>query len=208
MRALLALTIAVALLACSKSDERANALEQERLFWNATYREGRTFTPSPFVMDVVKNVPPGRALDVGMGQGRNALYLASIGWDVTGVDISDEGLRQAREAATARKLSLHAIQADIEAWDHGSEHWDLVLLVYTGDDPDKVRRSLKRGGLVISERFHSDANARIGTTPEALAKAFAHGFKVLRNETRDELNVWGNPDGTSSTVVNFAAQKL
>jgi 2-polyprenyl-3-methyl-5-hydroxy-6-metoxy-1,4-benzoquinol methylase len=46
-----------------------------------------------------------------MGQGRNALYLASLGWRVTGIDISDEGIRQAREAAAARLVDRPPLPA-------------------------------------------------------------------------------------------------
>jgi methylase of polypeptide subunit release factors len=53
-------------------------------------------TPTALLVDTVKGKKPGVALDVGMGQGRNAVYLASQGWDVTGMDISQAGLDAAR----------------------------------------------------------------------------------------------------------------
>ena len=143
-----------------------------------------------------------------MGQGRNALYLASQGWHVTGVDISDEGIRQARSEAAARKLSIETVLHDMYTWDYGSEQWDLVLLIYADDDAAKVRRSLKRGGVVVSERFHADANPRIGTTPEAFAKQYGDGFEILRNEVVTEVSVWGNRHHDPTKVVHFAARKL
>jgi 2-polyprenyl-3-methyl-5-hydroxy-6-metoxy-1,4-benzoquinol methylase len=51
--------------------------------------------PNRLLVDAVAKRKPGRALDVAMGQGRNALYLASRGWKVTGVNFSDEGVRAA-----------------------------------------------------------------------------------------------------------------
>ena len=101
MRAAGVVFIVALVLAC-----REDPLEDSRRFWNAAYREPRKFPPSAFLADVVKNQPHGRALDVSMGQGRNALFLASLGWKVTGIDISDEGIRQAREAAATRQLSI------------------------------------------------------------------------------------------------------
>ena len=81
-------------------------MDAERALWDSTYREGRSFNPEPnkFLTDIVKGRKPGAALDIMMGQGRNALYVASRGWQVTGIDISAEGLRQARAAAETRKL--------------------------------------------------------------------------------------------------------
>ncbi|HVZ33538.1 MAG TPA: class I SAM-dependent methyltransferase [Polyangiaceae bacterium] len=203
MRVTAVVFIALALGAC-----RDDPLADAREFWNATYREPRAFPASAFLQSVVKNQPPGRALDICMGQGRNALFLASRGWKVTGIDISDEGLRRARAAAARRKLAIKTILGDVGTWDHGEEAWDLVLLIYADDDVNKVSRSLKHGGLIVSERFHVDANPRIGTTPEAFARTYADGFEILRNEVVEEVSVWGGPSRQPEKVVHFAARKL
>ena len=126
-----------------------------------------------------------------MGQGRNALYLASQGWRVTGIDISDEGLRQAREAAAARHLTIEAINANSDTWDFGVEKWDLVVLIYAGGDDNMVKRSLKRGGLVVTERAHKDTNPRIGVETGAFSAAYAGGFKILRDEVVEDVSDLG-----------------
>src|SRR5258708_5913914 len=81
-------------------------LEADRADGHATYTDslagraptgtGRWYNPEPneFLVEMVRARKPGFALDVAMGQGRNALYLASKGWRVTGIDISDEALRE------------------------------------------------------------------------------------------------------------------
>ena len=60
--------------------------------WNDTYREGTGFNqkPNALLVSVVKARPAGTALDVGMGQGRNAVFMATQGWSVTGVDTADD----------------------------------------------------------------------------------------------------------------------
>jgi SAM-dependent methyltransferase len=156
---------------------------------------------------MVKGRKPGRALDVGMGQGRNALYLASLGWRVTGIDISDEGLRQAREAAVARKLTIEAVNADANSWDFGVEKWDLVVLIYAGCDDNAVKRSLKRGGLVVTERAHKDLNPRIGVETGAFSAVYRDGFTILRDEVVEDVSDWGWKDSLRGKVVRFAAQK-
>jgi ubiquinone/menaquinone biosynthesis C-methylase UbiE len=60
--------------------------------------------PNAFLVECVRNRRPGKALDVGMGSGRNSLYLASHGWDVTGFDIADVAVAQARHRA--KKLGV------------------------------------------------------------------------------------------------------
>jgi protein-L-isoaspartate O-methyltransferase len=186
-------------------------LEADREQWNATYREGKRVNPRPsqLLVETVRGREPGRALDVGIGQGRNAVFLASQGWKVTGIDISDEGLRQARESAAARGVAIEAIQADADTWDYGDVRWDLVALIYMGCDAKLVsslRRSLKPGGLVVSERFHRDAVSAIGTDPAELAALFADGFEIMRNETVEDMSDWGN-QRVAQKLVKFVARR-
>lgn len=185
--------------------------DAEREMWNDVYRDGVSFNPRPnrFLSEMAEGRPPGRALDVGMGQGRNAIYLAQRGWKVTGIDISDEGLRQARAAAVANAVPLDAVEADIESWNYGVAQWDLVALIYSGCKPKTaaaIQASVKPGGLIVSERFHKQS-LPIGTDPEELAKLFGDGFDILRNDVVEEVSDWGNQRGVAQKLVRFAARK-
>jgi ketosteroid isomerase-like protein len=88
----------------------------EGAFWSERYRAGTGFNlkPNRLLVEAVKEVKPGLALDIGMGQGRNAIYLAQQGWEVTGIDLAEEGIRQAREQAQAQGLKLNAL---LQSWD-------------------------------------------------------------------------------------------
>ncbi|HLK41493.1 MAG TPA: class I SAM-dependent methyltransferase [Polyangiaceae bacterium] len=206
-------------------------LEAERADWNGTYRisqagkdhtaTGRGYRPEPnaFLVDMVRGRKPGLALDVAMGQGRNALYLAERGWQVTGFDISDEGLREAREAADARHLPLEAVNAVAAAWDFGTERWDLVTFIYAAGCPrarehgcdeqtvEKVRRGLRRGGMVVVEGFHRDEVPGIGFGTGELADLFKDGFTVVRDDVIEEASDWSNQLGLPAKLVRFAATK-
>jgi 2-polyprenyl-3-methyl-5-hydroxy-6-metoxy-1,4-benzoquinol methylase len=71
--------------------------------------------PNRLLVEAVEGLKPGSALDVGMGQGWNALFLAQKGWKVTGFDVSEAGLRKARERAASLGLSIDAVHAsDLE----------------------------------------------------------------------------------------------
>lgn len=65
-----------------------------------------------------------------MGSGRNALYLASHGWDVTGFDIADVGLVQARKKAKKPGIRINAIVKSDTDFGFGTNQWDLIVLTY------------------------------------------------------------------------------
>jgi SAM-dependent methyltransferase len=117
-----------------------------------------TTDPSAFLVAMTKDLKSGKALDVAMGQGRNALYLASKGWDVTGFDIAEEGLKAAQENAARSGLALKTVKAGWDDFDFGHDQWDLICFIYTDApvvDPRfvaRVRDGLKTGGLLLMDR--------------------------------------------------------
>jgi len=183
----------------------------ERDTWNEIFRNSIGFNhePNRLLVETVKGKKPGKALDVAMGQGRNAIYLASQGWKVTGVDFSDEGLRLAQATAAARKLRLDVVNADVKGYDFGTAKWDLVTMIYAGDDVtwiDKIKPSLKRGGLFIVEYFHKDVGLgqKDGFATGQLAALFADGFEIVRDDVVEDAPDWAVD---KSTLVRFVARK-
>ena len=86
--------------------------------------------PSSVVLDALDGLAPGRALDLGCGNGRHALWLAERGWRVTAVDFSTEALRQARERATATGIEVDWVEADLATYEPAPQAFDLVLVAY------------------------------------------------------------------------------
>jgi len=86
--------------------------------------------PSSVVLDALDGLTPGRALDLGCGNGRHAMWLAERGWRVTAVDFSSEALRQARERAAATGIDVEWVQADLAAYKPQRQAFDLVLVAY------------------------------------------------------------------------------
>jgi len=190
-------------------EPRRSDLESERDVWNDTYRQSVGFEhePNRLLVDTVKGKTPGRALDVMMGQGRNAIYLASQGWKVTGVDISDEGIRIARETAAKRNLELETVQAEVEQYDFGTAKWDLVTMIYAGSDEkivDKIKPSIRPGGLFVLEFFAAVPGDSGGFKPGQLAKVFGDGFEILRDDLVDDRPDWARD---KAKLVRFVARK-
>ncbi len=194
--------------------DRADA-QAERAKWNDALASGVGFNKQPnrLLVDTVKDKKPGTALDIGMGQGRNALYLAAHGWKVTGVDIADVGLKLAQEAAAKQKLKLETVLSDIDRYDLGNDRWDLVAMIYAGNDlklVERIKPALKKGGLFVTEYFDADSPAAKGGAggwdDAALAAAFKDGFKILKNDRVEDEADWAGQRKTK--LVRFVAQKL
>lgn len=75
-------------------------------------------------------LPPGTALDLAAGQGRNAVWLAQQGWEVTAVDFSPVGLERARRLAAANDVDVTFVLADVLTWQPRQAGYDLVLISY------------------------------------------------------------------------------
>jgi tellurite methyltransferase len=129
--------------------------------WDERYREGRGMPDEPSAL-LVQNqalLPAGgRALDIAMGSGRNALYLASLGFQVTGVDVSKVAVELCREKAARLGLAVEAIVADLEDYRLPLDMYDLIINFHylqrslTGP----IVRALKEGGLLVFESFTVD----------------------------------------------------
>lgn len=181
----------------------------EHDWWNDTFHNGRGFSrePNRLLVETIKHHPAGVALDLAMGQGRNALYLASQGWKVTGVDSSDEGLRIAREQAVERQLALETINADIDEWDVGENRFDLVTLMYAGDHAkwiEKIKASLRKDGLFVLEGWaKASPDSPVGFGDGQLERLF-DGYEILRSEIVEDVPDWAWDKGK---LVRFVARK-
>ena len=110
-----------------------------RLLWEAGYRLGiapwDTGRPIPMLVDAVEGpdgLRPGRALDLGCGTGRNAIYLAGRGWDVCGVDLSGHAVAVGLRRAAAAGVSVRLVQGDVTRLEDMDLGAGFTLLVDSG----------------------------------------------------------------------------
>lgn len=125
--------------------------------WDERYRrEEGPEGPADLLLEQASLLPEGgRALDVAMGTGRNALYLASLGFRVTGIDISAVAVARCRQRARARGLSLTAIVADLEQYQLPLAEYDLIVNFYylQRSLAGPLVAALKPGGVLVFETF-------------------------------------------------------
>ncbi len=143
--------------------------------------------PSSFLVDHVDLLPGGRALDVAAGRGRNAVYLARQGFQVEGIDISEEALEAAKSQALRFGISLAYGLMDLEKEDVTlpQSHYDVIVCFNYLHRPliPHLKRALRSGGMIVYETYIVD-QARFGKpkNPKHLLKhnELLHFFKEFR----------------------------
>jgi SAM-dependent methyltransferase len=148
--------VTATLAALDKLGDRAEIERWNRILTSPTPRFNTK--PNAFLVEMTTGVTPGRALDVGMGQGRNVIYLAQQGWDAVGFDPADRAVAAARQRAAELGVKITTHVARDDEFDWGRNQWDLIVLSYVGARPyvDRVVDGLRPGGMVIVEAFHRD----------------------------------------------------
>ena len=173
---------------------RQGLIEEEGEFYDGIYSKGPKFNPKPnkLLVEAVEGRTSGKALDVGIGQGRNAVFLARQGWEVTGFDPSAVGL-EARKNAAEAGVKIDTVRAGAQYFDFGRERWDLIAIIYPIEKASvfRVREALKPGALVVVEAPHKEtAPRRHNYNSNALLEIF-RGFRILRYEDTRAVADWG-----------------
>jgi SAM-dependent methyltransferase len=167
--------------------------------------------PNAFLVSVTTGLKPGRSLDVGMGQGRNTIYLAQQGWDSVGFDPADRAVAAAQAQAARLGVKITTSVARDVDYDWGENRWDLIVLSYVGarEYAAQVLRALRPGGMVVVEGFHRDATKTqsigggVVFDTNELLRIFAP-LRVLRYEDAAAKGDFGQSD---TRVVRLAAVK-
>jgi len=132
---------------------------QRRARWDERYAaKGLVWsaTPNTTFAAEVADLTPGRALDVACGEGRNALWLAEQGWQVTGIDFSGVAIDKARQIAEHRGLQIEWLAEDVSRYPLPAASFDLVAVLFLHTDPAErqlwlhnVLSALKTGGTFL-----------------------------------------------------------
>jgi len=134
--------------------------------WDERYREqGYTYgtTPNDFIVSVQAHIPRGKILSLAEGEGRNAVYLAALGCEVTAVDGSAVGLGKAKALAAGRGVTITTVVADLGNFRIEPQQWDGIISCYC-HIPSTVRaplhqavvRGMKPGGVFVLEAFSKE----------------------------------------------------
>jgi SAM-dependent methyltransferase len=131
--------------------------------WDQRYaKPGYTYgtVPNDFLASVAHRIPPGKVLSLGEGEGRNAVYLASLGHRVTAIDASSVGAEKTLRLAAERELSVETVVADLTSYEIASESWNGIISIFC-HMPAPLRRQVHRavtaglipGGVFVLEAY-------------------------------------------------------
>jgi SAM-dependent methyltransferase len=188
--------------------------------WDRRYSEQElTFSaePTSILVELAAGLPPGRALDLGAGEGRNSLWLAQQDWWVTAVDFSRAGLAKAQRRAREHGLTISAVHADLREHEPPVQAFDLVLIAFVHPLPAQRPMIFRRaadavapgGHLLAVGRDLSDCDSGYGGpsdpqrryTPQRLAGAFPGLAELRRDAVRRPPRPDEEPPGPTDTVV-------
>jgi SAM-dependent methyltransferase len=152
-------------------------------YWNARFQEqGFAYgeEPNDFLLSCGPHLTRGKALSLGEGEGRNAVYLAKMGFEVTAVDFSEVGLQKAQALAQQHGVQIQCICADLKDFDISSDRWHLLVSVFSQPESavrqrlyGQLSQSLYPGGAFVLE-------SKVGADPSG--KDRYPSLNVLRQE--------------------------
>ncbi|HXC33688.1 MAG TPA: methyltransferase domain-containing protein [Verrucomicrobiae bacterium] len=159
--------------------------------WNKRYRlrerpeEDLAAEPTPLVVKFATGLAPGKALDLACGAGRNAIWLAEHGWEVTAVDGAQVAIEILQARAAERGLTVNTVVADLEKGEFEIEpsRWDLIAMCYylQRNLYEPAKRGVRPGGVLISIVHITgpgEAASPHRLLPAQLEKYFA-GWEIL-----------------------------
>lgn len=166
--------------------------------------------------------PRGKVLCLADGEGRNGVYLAGLGHEVTSIDQSVRGLEKAQLLASERQVSISTIQADLTDHDLGEGKWDAIVSIFFHMPPElreaiypRIVRALKPGGVLLLESYIPRQLAfGTGGPPvadmmmtEAIALEFFGDLDIERLEELERTVVEGPGHTGQAAVLQLIARR-
>ncbi len=203
--------------------------DEQKQFWNQRFTsagDGYLFgaEPNGFLVSQKDLLKPGmKALSVADGEGRNGVFMASLGVDVLSIDFSPVALQKAGKLAESKGLSIETREADLYNWEWPEAAFDMVAAIFiqfssAAERPGvfaNIQRALKPGGLLLLQGYRPE-QLEYGTggppaaenmyTEEILRQGFG-GMEITHLLSHDDRVSEGDGHSGMSALIDMVARK-
>jgi SAM-dependent methyltransferase len=178
--------------------------------------------PNSFLRENVSVLPTGDVLCLAEGEGRNAVFLANTGRQVSSVDLTEAGVAKTLRLAAATGVSVDAVVGDLASYDLGVDRWDAIVSIFAHvpapvrvDLHKRVVASLRPGGIFLLEAYTPDQIGR-GTggpaSPDLMMsveglRSELEPLELVHAEEREREIVEGTHHTGIGSVVQVIARK-
>jgi tellurite methyltransferase len=190
--------------------------EGDRSQWDALFSSTKDYVfgkePAAFVRDHLHQLPQGRVLDVAMGEGRNAVFLAKKGYRVEGVDYSEVAIRKAKRLARENGVTITTVNADLNHYTIKPDHYDVIMVIQYLQRSlfPQIRRGLKKKGVLIFENYTVDQAKNAAAKAQRIPKDYLLEKGELRKAFEDlglEIVYYKETNNGKEAVASLIARK-
>jgi ubiquinone/menaquinone biosynthesis C-methylase UbiE len=204
-----------------------SGFDDAQAFWDKRYAAPEYIfgtTPNAFLAAQKERFHPGmRVLDIACGEGRNSVWLAQLGCEVAGVDVSPLALAKARALAMQKNVSPAFVEGNIRQWLWEADQFDAVVTIFIqfaapeGRSAlfDGIARTLKPGGLLFLQGFTPAQLAFTSGGPKELSHLYTadivrellHGMDILHLSEQQVVLSEGSKHVGDAALIDVIAQK-
>lgn len=181
----------------------------DKIYSESVFKSGKS--PLPFLVDMFPRLQKGKLLDIAMGEGANAVFLAQKGMSVKGFDISPVAIERANQLAKETGVSSDFKTADLDLFLLGLMEYDSIIM--TNFKPLATRyyseliRALKQGGTLLVQSYMINEMKEAYSQDEGYKNYFYSPNELLQNLKGLRILFYHEGDVNGKTVVQCLAQK-
>jgi tellurite methyltransferase len=183
-------------------------------FWDSQYKETPFRSgkgPLPFLTQMLPRLQKGKVLDIAMGEGTNAVYLAQKGMTVKGFDVSPIAVEHALSLAKDTGVSIEAKAADLDLFLLGLMEYDTIIMTYFKPPIQRyyseLIRALKQGGTLLVHSFTTEEQREALGQDEAYRNYYYKSNELLQNLKGLQILFYNEGEVDGKSVVQCLARK-
>ncbi|MDZ4663042.1 MAG: class I SAM-dependent methyltransferase [Pseudomonadota bacterium] len=186
---------------------------QSKEYWDKYYQDSPFLTgkaPLKFLVDMFPRLQKGKVLDIGMGEGANAVYLAQKGMTVKGVDVSTVAVERANQLARDTGVSIEAKATDLDLFLMGLMEYDSIIMTFFKPSVSRyyseIIRALKQGGMLLVHSYMIE-EMKVPMAAEDYRNFYFHTNELLRGLQGLQIFYYNESEIDGKSCVQCLARK-